>query len=181
MNGTAIFSDCRRYRYWLTREISAKGVTVAFVMLNPSTADAEVDDPTIRRCMGFARAWGYGGIVVANLCPLRATNPKELPYSDGSMVDALVRNIEVVEHLMEGCFRSGDGYRDVFAAWGANRAVRWYAPAVRPLHGKHLRCIDLTKGGFPKHPLYVKADTKPMDFQCTRDGSIWASDGGRRA
>ena len=67
MRGGATFSADRRYRYRLWREWDRSRAVVAFVMLNPSTADASRDDPTIRRCIGFARAWGFGGVEVANL------------------------------------------------------------------------------------------------------------------
>ena len=78
---SAEISPCGLYRYSLTRKWEAWKGTVNFIMLNPSTADAQEDDPTIRRCIGFAKAWGYGGIVVTNLFAYRATNPKELKKS----------------------------------------------------------------------------------------------------
>lgn len=79
----ARFSPCRRYRYVLTRDVSILNPRlVNFVMLNPSTADATVDDPTIRRCIGYARAWDYGHLVVTNLFALRATDPRALKSED---------------------------------------------------------------------------------------------------
>jgi hypothetical protein len=75
---TATISDCGRYRYTLGRTWSDEP-PVLFVMLNPSTADADVDDNTISKCIGFAKRWGHGGITVVNLYAWRATNPKELP------------------------------------------------------------------------------------------------------
>ncbi len=75
----AIFSPCRRYRYLLMRRVSFLAETTClFIMLNPSTADETQDDPTIRRCMGFARRWGFGVLVVANIFAWRATDPQEL-------------------------------------------------------------------------------------------------------
>jgi len=74
---SAVLSDCGTYRYSLTRRWSP-GPLLGWVMLNPSRADALVDDPTIRRCVGFARRWGFAGIVVRNLYALRATDPREL-------------------------------------------------------------------------------------------------------
>jgi hypothetical protein len=78
----ATLSDCGRYRYRLWRRW-ADGPTVLFVMLNPSTADADVDDPTIRRCIGFARSWGAGALEVVNLYAWRATQPAELKAAVG--------------------------------------------------------------------------------------------------
>ena len=76
--GGATFSRDRRYRYRLWRRWDRSRAVVAFVMLNPSTADAMHDDPTIRRCVGFARAWGFGGVDVVNLFALRATDTRAL-------------------------------------------------------------------------------------------------------
>ena len=75
--GDAVFSGCGRYRYRLTRELGGK-LTLTVVMLNPSTADGSADDPTIRRCKGFAKDWGYGRLVIVNLYAFRATNPKDM-------------------------------------------------------------------------------------------------------
>lgn len=75
--GDAVFSGCGRYRYRLTRELGGK-LTLTVVMLNPSTADGSKDDPTIRRCKGFAKDWGYGRLVIVNLYAFRATDPREM-------------------------------------------------------------------------------------------------------
>lgn len=74
----ACISPCERYRYWLTRRWDLSLPVVTFLMLNPSTADARKDDATIRKCIGFAKAWGYGGIIVINLFALRSRNPEDL-------------------------------------------------------------------------------------------------------
>ncbi len=81
MTGSAVLSECARYRYRLDRawERDDHGLgTVTWVMLNPSTADADVDDPTIRRCIGFSKAWGYNALTVVNLFAWRATSPRDL-------------------------------------------------------------------------------------------------------
>ena len=74
----ARFSAKRRFRYQLTRRVGFGERTVVFVMLNPSTADEVVNDPTVRRCINYANTWGYGWLIVTNLSPLRATDPKVL-------------------------------------------------------------------------------------------------------
>lgn len=78
MKKGAIISDCETYRYRLWRIWNENAAKIMWIMLNPSTANAEEDDPTIRRCIGFARNWGYGGIYVENLYAYRSTDPKEL-------------------------------------------------------------------------------------------------------
>lgn len=146
---SASISPCGHYRYGLTRKW-AEGPMMGFVMLNPSTADADADDPTIRRCIGFARREGCGGIVVVNLFPLRATNPATLwatryPERFGPDSDR-----ELQRHL-----RMIDG--PLVAAWGAegdslgSDAVRM----TRHYLGSRMVCLGKTKSGAPRHPLYV--------------------------
>src|SRR5579885_3397338 len=116
---TAIVSDCDKYRYLLTRPAEVESPlrsSAVFVMLNPSTADATLDDPTIRRCRGFAKAWGCNGLVVANLFAYRATNPKELKLADdpiGPDNDKILREL-AKEHY------------DIVCAWGSS-----FVPAKR--------------------------------------------------
>ncbi|MFZ8963264.1 MAG: DUF1643 domain-containing protein, partial [Schleiferiaceae bacterium] len=74
----AIFSDCGRYRYRLWRIWDPSLPTLLWILYNPSTADAKVEDPTLRRCMDFTRQWGYGGLTVVNRFAYRATNPRQL-------------------------------------------------------------------------------------------------------
>jgi hypothetical protein len=107
----AELSPCRRYRYRLWRRWS-DGPVVNFVMLNPSTADAEQDDPTVRRCVGFAKSWGAGGLVVTNLYALRSTDPKALWTADDPV------GPENAFHLGSGAL----GADTVVCAWGAEGA-----------------------------------------------------------
>lgn len=154
MEKSAIISDCGIYRYELRRTWDQGAWKLGVIMLNPSTADHEEDDPTIRRVIGFAKAWGYGGIVVFNLFALRATNPKELK-SAASPIGP--ENDEVL-----GSFQSGD----VLCAWGANGRGR-AAMVIKDLRsrpGVRLVCLGKTKSGAPRHPLYVRADTKAERF-----------------
>jgi hypothetical protein len=80
MKGSAVFDETGSYRYLLGREWEGTGEAVGFIMLNPSTADAMTNDPTIRRCIGFARAWGYGSLWVGNLFAYRSRDPKRLLF-----------------------------------------------------------------------------------------------------
>lgn len=154
---TADISSCGAYRYRLTRTWDSHLDALGWVMLNPSTADASLDDPTIRRCMGFARAGGYGGITVTNLFAWRATNPADLldpPDVFGP------RNVATLEWL----FRD---HRTVVAAWGAKfkdvrrrRGEPDHPKMIRAMAGRHaanLMCLGTTADGSPKHPLYVPA------------------------
>jgi hypothetical protein len=153
-SGAAIISDCGQYRYRLSRRW-ADGPTCGFIMLNPSTADANLDDPTIRRCIGFAKREGCGGLIVINLFALRATDPKELarhPFPVGP---------EWRQH-MEAAVRDIDG--PLIAGWGAQKGIEAQEATVRDLlcgMGRRPWCLGWTANGCPRHPLYVKGDA-PM-------------------
>jgi hypothetical protein len=155
-------SDCGTYRYWLTRTWDDDKPVLCWVMLNPSTADAEQDDPTIRKCIGFARRWGYGGICVVNLFALRATDPKQLPKHypiDRALVES---NNLAISTAARG--------RMVVAAWGAKGC--WWGrdrEVLALLRGQAVHCLKVTKDGHPWHPLYVADDTKLMVLQ---DGAM---------
>lgn len=152
---SAVISDCGTYRYELLRRWDVTKPRVGWVMLNPSTADAEVDDPTIRRCMGFARAWGYGGIVVRNLYALRATDPRELwKHPDPIGPDNRAHLREAGRDALTIC------------AWGSNAHPFHASAAIVGLirAGGRPHYLALTKGGQPRHPLYLKADLTPIPF-----------------
>lgn len=154
----ARLSDCEVYRYALGRRWSNDGEVLAFVMLNPSTADAAIDDPTIRRCIGFAKRDGYQGVVVHNLYGFRATDPKALlrcPDPIGPQNDDYLR-LTLTERIRRGL--------PTIAAWGAN-AQAWRAEEVLGLvPGVDWRCLGTTKDGHPRHPLYVKGDKTLESF-----------------
>jgi hypothetical protein len=158
MERGAVLSDEGVYRYSLTRWWSDAGV-VRWVMLNPSTADAELDDPTIRRCIGFARSWGYGAINVVNLYGLRATDPRELarhPDPVGPENDLYLRGRDQLS-LREL----------VVCAWGAHPMAARRAPdALRLLDeaGETPHVLGLTKDNQPRHPLYVPGRTEPAPW-----------------
>jgi hypothetical protein len=143
------------YRYWLTRRWG-EGPLWPVVMLNPSTADAAVDDPTIRRCQAFARREGRGGIAVLNLYAYRATDPREL-----------TRTVDPVgpfnDAMLSVMFRVATG--PVLVAWGA-RALPDRVERLRSLAGDAaLVCLGKTKAGHPRHPLYVEGSTELEEWR----------------
>lgn len=143
----ASLSEDGVYRYSLWRRWNADALMLTFVMLNPSTADAQDDDPTIRRCIGFARRGGYGGLVVVNLYALRSTDPKGL-WKVEDPVGPL--NNEVLSLVLRGNATVGI---PVVAAWGANARddrVKWLRRQPGALC---LSCYGVTNAGAPKHPL----------------------------
>jgi len=149
---SATFSPDRTYRYRLLRRWS-RGRRILWVMLNPSTADAQRDDPTIRRCIAFSRDWGYGSMEVVNLYALRATRPA-----------ALRRHPDPVGPENERHVRAATRRADlVVAAWGVLGAGRDASMAL----GRRGRvvCLGLTRAGAPRHPLYVPASAVPAPFE----------------
>ncbi|MGQ0657943.1 MAG: DUF1643 domain-containing protein [Chromatiales bacterium] len=148
MQSDAAFSRCRRYRYALWRRW-ANGPQVFFVMLNPASADEVRDDPTIRRCIGFARAWGFGALAVGNLFAFRAPSPaaliavrKPVGRNNDTWLSRLQRESTVV-----------------VAAWGNHGRHLGRSGEVRALLGS-LHTIGTTKLGEPRHPLYALSDAR---------------------
>ncbi|OPY28930.1 MAG: hypothetical protein A4E28_01202 [Methanocella sp. PtaU1.Bin125] len=155
----ATFSKDRLYRYRLWRRWeSASCRKVAFIMLNPSTADAETFDPTVRRCFGYARDWGFGSMEVVNLFALRSTYPEQLkkardpvgPENDDAILQAVLESDLAV------------------AAWGVHGrlygrdlAVQRLVAGIRDLH-----CIGTTKAGAPLHPLHQPKKLCPVLYRC---------------
>lgn len=155
---SAVISECGRYRYELTRRWGP-GPLLEFIMLNPSTADASVDDPTIRRCIAFAKRWGYGGIVVRNLYAYRATHPEELVNVDDPIGP---ENRDYLSRTEADC---------TIVAWGADpAAVGWwngypFAWQRTVIQRPALFCLGANSNGSPKHPLYVSADRTPVRWE----------------
>lgn len=148
--GSAAFSGCGTWRYSLRRGAAPY---VMFIGLNPSTADETLDDNTIRRCRGFARDWGYNGILMGNLFAYRSTDPKGLMVSDDPIGPA---NDEYLESLAAEAGL-------VVAAWGAYKLASPRARAVLPRLGE-VFCLGCTKDGHPKHPLYLAKTTPLQSF-----------------
>jgi hypothetical protein len=144
MRRSAVISKCRQYRYMLGREWQTNLPGVLFIALNPSTADGLNDDPTVRRCIGFAQAWGFGGLVIANLFAFRSTLPHILLSAEDPIGP---RNDRWLTRL-------SSRFSITVAAWGAHGSMRQRAAEVLPklVNVHHL---GLTRQGHPKHPLYL--------------------------
>lgn len=152
MQRGAQISRCGRYRYNLIRRWS-DGPVATFVMLNPSTADGTEDDPTIRRCIGFARGWGMGGLDVVNLYALRSTDPRGLWATDDPV------GPENDYHLRSHAEAARNVGWPLIAAWGANaKADRVHAVLALP-GMTALQALGTTKDGAPRHPLYLRSDS----------------------
>lgn len=165
MTGRAVLSPDGLYRYTLEREWQAElgptpdeDLRCLFVMLNPSTADAFIDDPTIRRCVGFARSWGYSSLSVVNLFAFRATDP-------GSMMRAADPVGPENDHWLRVCAVRASL---VVAAWGTNGGHldrdRHVLELLQREHGKSVYCLGVTRSGQPRHPLYVNGQISPEPF-----------------
>lgn len=171
---SAVISTCGQYRYRLERRWF-DGPVATFIMLNPSTANAEIDDATIRKCMGFASRWGMGGIVVGNLFAFRATDPKHMKAANDPIGPDNDMHLEEMSlEAKSGVIMQAGGvttamkYGKVVCAWGANgshyardrdvlrRLREW---DVTPL------ALRITSKGAPEHPLYVPYDVTPIEYK----------------
>lgn len=162
----AVFSPDRVHRYRLHRWWAA-GPSILFVMLNPSTADELIEDPTIRRCISFAKEWGFGSLEIGNLFAFRSTDPRALRR---------VRDPVGLEND-EWLARLAEAVDQVVVAWGAWGGAAARAAAVLPLLGPAVLCLGLTEGGHPKHPLYVAGDTVPLRHAEARKAFLLSRDG----
>lgn len=164
----AYLSEDRRYRYWLTRIWNDAKPMMCVIGLNPSTADENADDPTIRKCKGFADRLGFGGLLMLNVGALRATNPRQWlkaphPFGEENTV------AHIREYIAQNsvCSFPGDqsprkGVTLIVAAWGRNCAKG--APLSRSLAIAHslnnLKCWGKNADGTPRHPLMLPYSTQ---------------------
>jgi hypothetical protein len=153
---SAVISGDDKYRYHLWRRIADRGCIATFIMLNPSTADGLIDDPTIRKCMGFCERWGCGELHVVNLFAFRATDPADLRRADDPVgpdnFDWVRRTVDLAwNRILSG--RRGR----VVCSWGTRgthmsqdqTVLGWIAERCKPM------CLGITQDGHPRHPLYV--------------------------
>ena len=157
-DSTALYSDCERYRYVLTRTWDEAGTRALFVMLNPSTATEVQNDPTVERCERRARTLGFGAFRVCNIFAWRDTDPRKMraaPEPVGPENDA---------SITEGCAWADT----ILCAWGSHGEHLDRGPEVERLMRatrKPLFHLGLTKAGHPKHPLYIAYATVPEPWQ----------------
>ncbi len=163
MRKRATLGGAGRYRYSLERAWDPAGPRALFVLLNPSTADASQDDPTLRRCLGFARTTGAGALEVVNLFALRASDPRGLRAVEDPLgpVNRRAQRRAVARADL------------VILGWGATRFAereaprflacleRWRAAIKAP---PPVLCLGTTRSGAPRHPLYVPARTPLITY-----------------
>jgi hypothetical protein len=150
---SAIISKCGLYRYTLERRWNQADYFVLWIMLNPSTADETTDDATIRRCKAFSKAWGYGGLLVGNLYAYRSPTPNALwacqdvigPGNDLYLTELAKRAALIV------------------CAWGQRGPTSERRDSVLKILRAHgtTHALAFTKGGEPRHPLYLPGNLKP--------------------
>jgi hypothetical protein len=157
MKRNAVISADGLYRYSLERDWSGLSPLgrgyVNFIGLNPSTADAAEDDPTIRRMIGFTKLWGYDRMIVTNLFAFRATEPEDMKRA----------NDPIGPENSWRCLEIAEGAALVVACWGTNGTYldrdEFYKLLI-----SNLVCIQKTKSGHPNHPLYLPKDLHPILF-----------------
>jgi len=191
----AAFSPCGRYRWWLRRQWLPQGPVLLFVGLNPSRADGQRDDPTLRRLVGFARQWDFGALEVVNLFARISASPALLKRAadpvgaanDGWLLRALRGGAAGVA-VADGVSASAPaaiwlGWGNQGAWQGRDRQVLRLICQSRQCCGAScaptLLCVGLTAAGQPRHPLYVAAATRPEPFVLAQTGESGASCGDR--
>lgn len=162
---TAVVSECGRYRYLLTRRWDDRAPVMVFVMLNPSTADDVDDDPTIRRCVGYAQREGCGGLVVVNLFAWRSTDPWELVKAADPV------GPENDAYITEACRLYRRTIVHVVLAWGTSehRKIKSRENVVIELVRREMfgdpMCLGRNRNGTPRHPLFLKLNTPLVKFR----------------
>ena len=153
VNKNATFSDCRKYRYALSRTWNGKKKTILFIGLNPSTANEKIDDPTIRRCINYAQNWGYGSLLMVNLFAYRATLPSELKNVKNPIGND--NDLQIIELSKKADI--------AVAAWGNEGTLLNRDKEVKKIL-PNLMCLKINKSGQPSHPLYQKKDLKLIKY-----------------
>lgn len=154
LSQSAVISTDGQYRYFLSRQWQGAGKSIAFIGLNPSTADDKLDDPTIRRCVGFAKSWGGARLWMVNLFAYRATKPQVL----STILDPVgEENDRWLDYVISAADMT-------VAAWGNYGELNNRSAAIVARHSARLLALSMTKSGMPGHPLYLKRDLSPKSF-----------------
>lgn len=158
ISGAVFSQDSKKtYRYSLWRELDGDRGPVLFIMLNPSTANATKDDPTVRRCIGYAKMWGHRKLYVGNIFSYRATDPRQLKKADEPI--GPLNNTHLVDMAKDSEL--------VIAAWGTHGNLFGRGMKVWSLmshEGIGLSYLRMTKFGHPSHPLYLSKNIKPKNW-----------------
>lgn len=152
----AAFSEDRVYRYLLWRRWHETKPTCLFLLLNPSTADEIKNDPTVERCERYAKSWGYGRLIVANLFAFRATDPKKLKWALDPIGPDNNAWIQKAREMSDLCI-CGWGVNGTL--YGRGMIVQNALKELGPLH-----CLKKTKDGHCSHPLYLKKSLTPVEI-----------------
>ena len=150
----AIFSECGKYRYVLTRIWEPLEPLAMCIGLNPSTANADEDDPTIRRLSSLLKNNGFGGFFMCNLFALVSPYPEDLQSCPDPVKDNdkwLIETADKVTHVVY--------------CWGNFDEATYRAKKIKNMFpSKHINCFGKNRNGSPKHPLYLKANTELILF-----------------
>jgi len=153
----ALISECGKYRYWLHRSWDDKKKTCMFIMLNPSTADDKQDDPTIRRCINYAKKFGYGSLYVTNLFSYRATKQSDLKKAEDPVG-------KENDNILLAIAKKAD---KIIAAWGSTGKLMNRSGIIKNLlnsNGHVIFCLNITKNKEPSHPLYLKKNLELIEL-----------------
>jgi len=150
---SAVFSPCRKYRYSLTRSWNSAEGYVLFIGLNPSIADEIIDDPTLIRCINFAKDWGYGGLIMVNLFAYMSTHPKDLKKA----------KLPIGKNNNKHILKNHQKSQLTIAAWGNDGNLLKRDKEVLKIINNPM-CLNINKSGQPAHPLYQKKDQELINF-----------------
>jgi hypothetical protein len=183
LSGRAVFSGCGRYRWWLERIWRPSGRRLLFIGLNPSRADDRRDDPTLRRLMAFASAWGYGGLEVLNLFAMVSPSPAALSFAADPVGDRnqtwIRRRLRALDHA--GCrLKPGAPAALIWLGWGNGGRRQGQDQRVLELLAERsncLVCLGRTTSGAPRHPLYLPSASllQPFGASCGHSFAVPAA------
>lgn len=161
METNAKISECGKYRYSLKRIWDEEKSRVAFIALNPSTADEVNNDNTVDRCIDFAKSWGAGGMYMFNVFAYRATNPTDMKAQDDPIGSENDNHLAKILELPK--------VDKIIVCWGNDGLHRGRANQVREIlknmQRDKLYYLEINKNGEPRHPLYVHGSTKPTLYE----------------